>query len=48
MAELGSVQGCISEPLHGGYVHINCIFEESFAYFLKIWGAKGRPAIAYP
>ena len=22
-------------------VHIKCIFEESFAYFLKIWGAEG-------
>ncbi|EAR28521.1 hypothetical protein PTD2_21937 [Pseudoalteromonas tunicata D2] len=29
-------------------VHIKCIFELSFAYFLKIWGAKGRPALAYP
>ncbi|MDP5215064.1 hypothetical protein ORJ66_18580 [Pseudoalteromonas tunicata] len=22
-------------------VHIKCIFEQSFAYFLKIWGAEG-------
>ena len=41
MAELGSVQGWSSEPLHGGYIHIKCIFEDQFAYFLKIWGAEG-------
>ncbi|MDP5215490.1 hypothetical protein ORJ66_20810, partial [Pseudoalteromonas tunicata] len=40
-AELGSVQGWSSEPLHGGYVHIKCIFKDQFAYFLKIWGAGG-------
>ncbi|MDP5214561.1 hypothetical protein ORJ66_16025 [Pseudoalteromonas tunicata] len=28
-------------PLHGGYVQIKCIFEDQFAYFLKIWGAEG-------
>ncbi|ATC96565.1 hypothetical protein [Pseudoalteromonas tunicata] len=28
-------------PLHGGYIHIKCIFEDQFAYFLKIWGAEG-------
>ncbi|EAR28383.1 hypothetical protein PTD2_21247 [Pseudoalteromonas tunicata D2] len=22
-------------------VHIKCIFEDQFAYFLKIWGAEG-------
>ncbi|EAR26447.1 hypothetical protein PTD2_04651 [Pseudoalteromonas tunicata D2] len=37
--------------LHGGYVHIKCIFEDQFAYFLKFEaprGSKGRPAIASP
>ncbi|EAR28266.1 hypothetical protein PTD2_20662 [Pseudoalteromonas tunicata D2] len=27
--------------MDGGYVHIKCIFEDQFAYFLKIWGVEG-------